>query len=83
MGTTDISSIWERSEKKIPVWIKYGEKGKGKGSKIFISSMGRGGPFWAGGGEFSVFRGKRGWNQWSLTELMGKGGVYQEGGSLE
>ena len=59
MGTTDISSIWERSEKKIPVWIKYGEKGKGKGSKIFISSMGRGGPFWAGGGGNFQFSGVR------------------------
>ena len=74
MGTTDISSIWESSEKKIPVWMKYGERGKVKGEKFYIVH-GEGGPF---GGGFSVFRGKRGWNQWSLTKFMRKGGVYQE-----
>ena len=55
---------------------------KVKGAKFLYLPWGEGDPFGRGGG-FSVFRGKRGWNQWSLTELMGKGGVYQEGGSLE
>ena len=56
---------------------------KVKGAKFLYLPWGEGDPFGRGGGGFSVFRGKRGWNQWSLTELMGKGGVYQEGGSLE
>ena len=29
----DISSVWG-SSKKIPVWIKYGERGKGKGAEF-------------------------------------------------
>ena len=56
---------------------------KVKVAKFLYLPWGEGDTFGRGGGEFSVFRGKRGWNQWSLTELMGKGGVYQEGGSLE
>ena len=65
--------------REIPVWIKYGETGKVKGAK-FLYRPWEGGSF---GGGFAVFRGKRGWNQWSLTEFLGKGGVCQEGGSLE
>ena len=46
MGTTDLSSIWESSERN-PCLDKIWRDGKGKGSKIFISSMGRG-VLWGG-----------------------------------
>ena len=39
----DISSIW-KVVKKIPVWIKYGERGKVKEQNLYIVS-GDGGPF--------------------------------------
>ena len=39
-GTTDISSVWESSEKKILDWIKYGERGKVKGAKILYRPWG-------------------------------------------
>ena len=56
MGTTDISSFWE-SSKKIPFWIKYGEKGKVKGAK-FIIVYGEQGLFFPGV-EFLRFLGGR------------------------
>ena len=40
----DISSVWESSEKN-PCLDKIWRKGKGEGSKIYISSMGKGASF--------------------------------------
>ena len=51
MGTTDISSFWE-SSKKIPVWIKYGERGEVKGAKFIYRLWGTGPLFFGGGGTF-------------------------------
>ena len=44
----DISSVWE-SSKKIPVWIKYGERGKVKGAKFIYRLRGRGPLIFRGG----------------------------------
>ena len=49
MGTTDISSFRE-SSKKIPVWIKYGERGEVKGAKFIIYRLWGTGPLFFGGG---------------------------------
>ena len=53
----DISSVWGSSKKKIPVWIKYGERGKVKEQNLNIV-YGKEGLFLEG---VSDFRGKGGW----------------------
>ena len=64
----DISRVCE-SSKKNPCLEKIWRRGKGKGSEIYISSMGKGASFFPGGGEnFSYFRGKGG-----LTSFRYKG----------
>ena len=75
MGTTDISSFWE-SSKKIPVWIKYGERGEVKGAKFIYRVWGTG-PLFFGGGEFSLFRGKGGWISFRYKVYKGEVGVCQ------
>ena len=59
MGTTLIFLASGKVIKKIPVWIKCGERGKVKGAKFIYRLWGRGPPIFRG--EFFVFRGRGGW----------------------
>ena len=69
----DISSVWE-SSKKIPVWIKYGERGKVKGAKFIYRLWGRGPLFL--GGNFSFFSGRGGWISFRYKVVNASNKVY-------
>ena len=71
MGTTDISSFWE-SSKKIPVWIKYGERGEVKGAKLIYRVWGTGPLFFGGGGIFRFLGGREVGSVFAISCIKGK-----------
>ena len=71
----DISSVWE-SSKKIPVWIKYGERGKVKGAEFIYRLRGRGPLIFRGGIFCSLGEGEVG-SVFAIKWYRGEVGVCQ------
>ena len=71
----DISSVWE-SSKKIPVWIKYGERGKVKGAEFIYRLRGRGPLIFRGGIFLSLGEGEVG-SVFAIKWYRGEVGVCQ------
>ena len=71
----DISSVWE-SSKKIPDWIKYGERGKVKGAKFIYRLRGRG-PLFFRGGIFCFLGGEEVGSVFAIKWYRGEVGVCQ------
>ena len=71
----DISSVWESSEKN-PFLDKIWRKGKGEGSKIYISSTGKG-PLIFRGGIFRFLGGGEVESLFAIKWYRGEVGVCQ------
>ena len=76
MGTTLIFLASGKVVKKIPVWIKYGERGKVKGAKFIYRLRGRG-PLIFRGGIFRSLGGGEVGSVFAIKWYRGEVGVCQ------